>query len=242
MACNKSKWQTDELVATFLQGVRGAIPAAELQIEIINHIIQSWCPHPQRILDLGCGDGILGRFLLKQYPNAQITFVDFSEPMLEAAKKQLGAESQASIVKADFSSNSWIESIDSQQPVDIVVSGFAIHHLTDNRKKDLYKEVFNLLSRGGVFLNLEHVKSATPDVGSLFDNYLIDHLYRYNQTSDASKTKMEIAQIYYNRADKAENILASVQIQSEWLSRIGFTDVDCFFKVFELALFGGRKP
>jgi len=27
-----------------------------------------------------------------------------------------------------------------------------------------------------------------------------------------------------------------------WLQEIGFADVDCYFKIFELALFGGRKP
>jgi hypothetical protein len=26
------------------------------------------------------------------------------------------------------------------------------------------------------------------------------------------------------------------------LRDIGFVDVDCYFKVFELAVFGGRKP
>ena len=36
--------------------------------------------------------------------------------------------------------------------------------------------------------------------------------------------------------------MASVEDQCEWLREIGFADVDCFFKVFELAVFGGRKP
>jgi len=242
MTDKTSKWQTEELVKTFLQGVRGAIPAAGLQLEIINHIIQSWCPRPRRILDLGCGDGVLGRFLLEQYPDAHVTFADFSEPMLEATRKQIGNKVQATIVTADFSSKSWLESIGTQEPMDVVVSGFAIHHQSDQRKKELYMEVFNLLNNGGVFLNLEHVKSATPEVESLFDNYFIDHLHRFNQTTDTTKPRDEIAQTYYNRPDKDENILAPVQNQGEWLRSIGFTDVDCFFKVFELALFGGRKP
>ena len=242
MTDKKSKWQTDELAATFLQGVRGAIPAAGLQLEIINHIIQSWCPRPRRILDLGCGDGALGRFLLEQNPETHVIFADFSDPMLEAARKQIGNDARATIVKADFSSKSWLESIGNQEPVDVVVSGFAIHHQPDQRKKELYTEVFNLLNEGGVFLNLEHVASATPNVESLFDNYFIDHLHRFHQATDATKTRKEIAQVYYNRPDKEENILAAVQDQSEWLGNIGFADVDCFFKVFELALFGGRKP
>ena len=38
------------------------------------------------------------------------------------------------------------------------------------------------------------------------------------------------------------NILAPVELQCEWLRRIGFEDVDCYFKIFELAVFGGRRP
>jgi 16S rRNA G1207 methylase RsmC len=45
-----------------------------------------------------------------------------------------------------------------------------------------------------------------------------------------------------NRLDKSDNILAPVSAQCDWLSSIGYEDVDCFFKCFELAIFGGRKP
>jgi hypothetical protein len=53
--------------------------------------------------------------------------------------------------------------------------------------------------------------------------------------------RQELAATYYNRSDKDANILAPVEIQCEWLRAIGFTDVDCYFKAFELAVFGGRR-
>jgi tRNA (cmo5U34)-methyltransferase len=242
MTVTQSKWQTDELAATFLQGVRAAIPAAALQLELVSYIIESWCPQPFRVLDLGCGDGALGRFLLEQFPNTHMIFADFSEPMLEAARKQIKNKARATLVKADFSSQSWLDAVNAQGAIDVVVSGFAIHHQPDQRKKELYTEMFNLLSEDGVFLNLEHVASPTPNIANIFDNYFIDHLQRFHQDLDPTKSKEEIARGYYNRPDKEENILAPVQDQCEWLRNIGFTDVDCFFKVFELALFGGRKP
>jgi len=45
-----------------------------------------------------------------------------------------------------------------------------------------------------------------------------------------------------HRPDKAANILAPVETQCRWLRRIGFVEVDCYFKHFELAVFGGRRP
>ena len=42
-----------------LEGVRGAIPLAEAQIEIMLKVVQAWVPDLKMVLDLGCGDGIL---------------------------------------------------------------------------------------------------------------------------------------------------------------------------------------
>jgi len=45
-----------------------------------------------------------------------------------------------------------------------------------------------------------------------------------------------------DRPDKSANILAPVETQYRWLRRIGFVEVDCYFKHFELAVFGERRP
>jgi SAM-dependent methyltransferase len=237
----KSKWQTKELVKVFLEGVRGAIPGAALQMEVIGKITERWCDTPKRILDLGCGNGILGRFLLNRFPAAISLFVDFSDPMLGAVRQSTESLTNAIVEKVDFSSPQWIEIAEIHGPFDIVVSGFAIHHQPDERKKELYSEIFKLLVPGGVFLNLEHVASLTEAGEDLFDDFFIDHLYKFHVKTNLEADHEAIADEYYNRPDKKENILASVEDQCQWLKEIGFADVDCFFKVFELALFGGRK-
>jgi len=237
----KSKWQTKKLTHTFLEGVRGAIPGADLQLAVIGKIADRWCVTPKRILDLGCGNGILGQFLLARFLSANGLFLDFSDPMLDAARKNVGSLPNATVAKADFASPRWHDVARPHGPFDIVVSGFAIHHLPDKRKRDLYIEVFSLLTPGGIFLNLEHVSSATEAGQELFEDFFVDHLYDFHSRSDADVNRKTIADEYYNRTDKKENILAPVQDQCDWLRQIGFADVDCFFKVFELALFGGRK-
>jgi ubiquinone/menaquinone biosynthesis C-methylase UbiE len=236
-----SQWQTEPLAETYLKGVRVAIPAAALQLDIIQKIVTSWCPRLKNILDLGCGDGPLGRLLLKKFPSATVTLVDFSDPMLEAARNRLDDPKRAYIVKADFSSRKWLEPISDQAPFDVVVSGFAIHHQPDHRKQQLYKEIYQLLTDRGVFLNLEHVSSSTPAVEALFNSFFVDHLFSFHRRLNPNVKRNEIEKTYYNRPDKKENILAPVEKQCEWLRRIGFHDVDCYFRVFELALFGGRK-
>jgi ubiquinone/menaquinone biosynthesis C-methylase UbiE len=236
-----SKWQTKELSQTFLEGVQGAIPAANLQLEVLSKIVNMWCPLPSKILDLGCGDGALGRMLIDIYPTVHMIFADFSEPMLEALRRQIEGNQKTTVINTDFATPAWIKSFEAEKPFDVIVSGFAIHHQTDNRKKELYAEIYGLLREGGVFLNLEHISSATPSGGALFDSFFVDHLLRFHRDTTPSKTRQEIEEVYYQRPDKTENILAPVETQCQWLRDIGFQDVDCFFKVFELALFGGRK-
>jgi len=46
---------------------------------------------PTRILDAGCGTGLLTNVLSRTYPDAQITAVDFSEAMLKVASSQTAA-------------------------------------------------------------------------------------------------------------------------------------------------------
>ncbi len=53
---------------------------------------------------------------------------------------------------------------------------------------------------------------------------------------------MQIAREFFRRPDHNANVLASVEAQCEWMREIGYRDVDCFFKIFELAVFGGRRP
>lgn len=242
MTASDSLWRTQELSDTYLDGVRGAIPLAEAQIEVMLKVIDLWRPHPQRVVDLGCGDGILGRAVLERYPGAHVTFADFSEPMLAAAREKTRSHEAVQIVQVDFSSPDWQANLATSEGYDLVLSGYSIHHQPDERKRALYAEIYDLLAPGGVLLNLEHVASPTGAVGDMFDDYFIDHLYAFHLRSEADKSRHEVAQAYYTRPDKAENILALVETQCDWLREIGFADVDCFFKVFELALFGGRRP
>ena len=241
MTRNKSAWEIEENAREFLEFERSAVPGADLQFSVIGKIARQWCQNPSRILDLGCGDGVLGRFLLSIFPGAKCVFVDFSDAMLQAARENLKTLPGSEIFKADFSTPEWLSAVSPHKPFDIVISGFAIHHQPDGRKKEIYSEIYELLSPGGVFLNLEHVRSSTAEVEILFEEYYIDHLHNHHSISEPATTREEIAEGYQNRPDKEEDKLTHVWEQCVWLKEIGFGDVDCFFKLFEIALFGGRK-
>lgn len=235
-------WQSAALAAQFLSGVRGAIPLAQTQIDVMLRLAKAAQPEARSFLDLGCGDGILGHALMSAYPEAQAVFVDFSEAMIDAARQRVGEAANPVFLVQDYGPKGWQAALAAHGPFDVIVSGFSIHHQPDERKREVYAELYDLLNPGGIFLNLEHVQSPTRWLEAQFDDLMIDATYDYHLRTGGTQTRQQVADTFYYRPDKAANILAPVETQLTWLRDIGFTDVDCTLKIFELALFGGRKP
>ncbi len=237
-------WQNRTVAENFLTGVRGAIPFATEQINIALRVLDQLSIPIQHIADLGCGDGAIAHAILTHYPDAHVTAIDFSEPMLEQAAQRLQPfGDRATLMQADLYTSDWQASLDKQAvgTFDAVLSGYCIHHLPDDRKQALYREIFHRLRSGGCFLNIEHVASASPWIEALFNDTLVDSIYQWHQTQGDRRSRDEIGQTFVYREDKKANILAPVEVQCEWLRAIGFQQVDCFFKFFELAVFGGMR-
>ncbi len=171
----------------------------------------------KRVLDLGTGDGRLLALIRLNNQSVEGVALDFSDPMIEQAKKRFINDSNVSVVKHDFSLPLSAEKLGQ---FDAVVSSLAIHHLTHPRKKQLYTEIFTLLKPNGVFCNLEHVSSASENLHWKF----VKTIGWTPQMEDPS------------------NKLLDVQTQLQWLREIGFVDVDCFWKWLEIALLIGSKP
>src|SRR5215217_9037593 len=94
-------WQQEKTVQWFLDSVRGAIPFAREQFAVALQIVENGRQPVRRFLDLGAGNGVLSAVLLARYPAAEPVLVDFSPPMLAAAKERLASQgTQATFVRA----------------------------------------------------------------------------------------------------------------------------------------------
>jgi cyclopropane fatty-acyl-phospholipid synthase-like methyltransferase len=208
-----SEWQTIDHALAYLARADKLPHRTEGERVLIDQIPTD----ATRILDLGTGDGRLLSLVKMNRPEAEGVALDFSEPMLQQARKRFAHDRHVTVVKHDFSSP-----LPSAQLgcFDAVVSSLAIHHLAHTRKKELYEEVFDLLNPRGVFCNLEHVSSPTQNL----------HL-KYLAVSGLTP-----------ETEDPSNKLLNVETQLKWLRQIGFTDVDCYWKWLELALLIGFKP
>ena len=168
----------------------------------------------QRILDLGTGDGRLLALVKLAHPGAAAVAMDFSPAMLEAARRRFRGDSSVTILEHNLENP-----VPASGKFDAVVSSFAIHHLSHERKRSLYAEIYQLLTPDGVFCNLEHVASPTPQLHAEF----------LRQIRDSPET------------EDPSNKLLDVETQLAWLRATGFVDVDCQWKWRELALLTGRR-
>ena len=244
MPDHPSSWHPPDLAAKFLQNVRGAIPLSIEQIDMMLRLLTAARGERlENFLDLGCGDGVLSAAILDENPDARGCLVDFSEAALAAAREQLqGHADRVEFILADYAQPGWMSKIARAHPFDAVVSGFASQHSPADRKRALFGEIFQLLKPEGIFINIEHVASATRWTESIWDDYMIDAIFGQELRASADRSRAEIAREYYARAVQEAGAPAPLEVQCDWLREIGFENVDCYLKVLELAVFGGQRP
>ncbi|MGI8963336.1 MAG: class I SAM-dependent methyltransferase [Thermomicrobiales bacterium] len=231
-------WQQADTTANYHRS-RQAVPFAEAQFEIVERVLRAHEVEVLHMLDLGCGGGIATQAMIDRFPVSRAALVDFSEPMLDAARQRfVDTEVDRRIVPGDLLVNDWLAEVEQSAPFDLVVSRYAIHHLPHERKRSLYAETFDLLRPGGMFINIEHVQSPNAEYQAAFDRMLIEGIHGL---AEDRETIEDTERAYRNRQDADTNILAPVEDQCAWLRAIGFVDVDCSFKALELAVFGGRR-
>jgi tRNA (cmo5U34)-methyltransferase len=235
-------WKSESTVAYYLER-KASRPFLREQINVMLKVIKGLGRPVRRFMDLGCGDGILAAVILEEFPDSDGVLVDHSPPMLKAAEKELaGFAGRIHLCEADYGQASWVRSIEPYASLDLVVSGFSIHHQPDSSKRRLYSEIFELLRGGGMFVNQEHVASPTERLADLWDQTRVDSLYEQAVQRKLNKTRAVVEKEYFERPDREANLFSSVESQCQWLREIGYVEVDCFFKYFELAVFGGCRP
>ena len=123
------------------------------------------------------------------------------------------------------------------------MSGLAIHHLADERKRQLYLELFDLLAPGGIFLNDDMVAAPLllkDRFGAIMQRDIQD---QERAILGISRSIEEIQAEMKERLCVAPHHghIAPMRAQLGWLEEAGFKSVDCFWKYLDLAIFGGVK-
>jgi ubiquinone/menaquinone biosynthesis C-methylase UbiE len=98
-----------------------------------------------RILELGCGTGILTEQMLKACPGASVTGIDISPEMLDTARKKPHL-SGASFVACDIR-RAW-----PGRNYDAVVTSLCLHHVSPREREQIIGRAVRNLKPGGRFI------------------------------------------------------------------------------------------
>lgn len=203
-------WHNEDQVDTYLRRVDRIAPRAAGE-ELLTELLP---PNPTRLLDLGAGDGRLAALVLAACPTAsEAVLVDNSAPMIQRARERFASDQRVTVVDHDLA-----DPLPELGSFDVVVSGMALHHLEDPRKRSMFEEVVGALRPGGRFANLDVIASATPALHA-------DFLRALHRT-----------------ADDPEDRLAPVEDQLGWMRDAGLVEVDCLWRWRGLALMSGLRP
>jgi tRNA (cmo5U34)-methyltransferase len=238
-AGGEAAWQQAGLVGEFLQERQTLLPLLDVQEDLVRRIFERRGRQLRRFLDIGSGDGAMTQLLQSVAPQAGAVLVDFSEPMLARAAGRLGepgARWQA--LRADLSGATWREALHAG-PFDAAVSSYAIHHLTSERKRGLFGELYELLEPGGMFLNMDVVTVEGPLQG-LFDEEMARNAIHAEHVRGGTRSDEEVAEQFL--CDEDEDRPDSAENQLRWLREAGFVEVELHFKWAESAIYGGVRP
>jgi ubiquinone/menaquinone biosynthesis C-methylase UbiE len=224
-------WQRGELAEEFLEHRQALLPLLDVQEDLVRRLFERHGRPVERFLDIGSGDGPMSELVRSLAPGAEAVLVDFSEPMLARAGARLGAEGWTA-VRGDLSTPAWQDGLP-EGTYDAAVSSYAIHHLTAERKRALFAEIYARLAPGAMFVNMDVVVIGGPLAG-LFDEQILANAAAIHPDSEQDRGE-PFDDHSEDRPDPAADQLA-------WLREAGFEDVDVQFKWAEGAIFAAVKP
>ncbi len=164
------------------------------------------------VLDLGCGTGHGMGLILDRFPNAYVTGVDFSQEMILAARQKLSSfKERFDLIETD------LVNFETDKTFDVIISAVTIHNLPHEEKALIFRKIYSLLNKDGIFVNGDFIEGENKET-----NDLIKKEYREYLEANLSG---EMLKKWLKHAFE-EDAPMKFSEQTELLKRIGFKKVN----------------
>lgn len=236
----ESEWVDAEFVNDYLDTVEIGIPQRKRMFELTKSFYNNFLGEGKgnRLLDLGCGDGILTEEILSIDSTSSATLVDMSAEMLDKARVRFQGRDNIQYIQTTFQ-ELMVSGIDLPK-FDFVMSSLAIHHLPLPQKKELFRFIRAHLNEGGYFVNIDCILPPTEALEEwylkLWDEWLS------KRCSDKAQVEGFVKQIYdHHMENEHHRNLDTIWSQLQALEELGFQNVDCIFKDGVLTIYCGKR-
>jgi tRNA (cmo5U34)-methyltransferase len=232
---NAAIWKTDQGIALWKSVAGDQERRRAEQRRLMAELLPFADDEPFLFVDLGAGMGAAARTVLDRYPAAQAILADFSPQMMEEGSQVLAPyEGRYRYVEFDLGCGDWPAGI--PDSVSAVISSLCVHHLPDDRKQQLFGEIFARLAPGGWYLNFDPVGPEDPVVEAAW--------LRANDRRDPAAAQKRANRTPQQQAHYENHIRYIIPLapQIEFLRAAGFEGVDVYWKELDYVIYGGRRP
>lgn len=172
---------------------------------------------PRRVLDVGCGHGVIAARLLRELEDVTLVGVDGSPPMLELAAETLAPfAGRVELAQVDF---------ETMAPGDIPGGPFgvafavqSIHNASDEGKKRALAGIRAALAPGGLFVLVDRILLASRDLFPVYATVWRTQGPEYYGQQREGNTYEEHDRGRAERGDKP----GSLEQNLLWLREVGF--------------------
>lgn len=107
-------------------------------------------PNAKTLLDLGCGTGLELDEIFKRVPDIKVTGIDLTAAMLEKLREKQ-PDKKMNLICGDYFT------VPFGEEYDCAVSFQTMHHFKKDKKRELYKKIFDALTAGGVYIECDYM-------------------------------------------------------------------------------------
>ena len=135
-----TKWDLEKLATEYDDIAAKTVPDME---QFYGAVTDALPEESEKVLELGCGTGILTKRIRQTHPDTAVTCIDSSEAMLAAAR-QKPELSGVTLIQGDIR-EPWPDG-----PYDAVASTFCLLALEPDEQRSVLKRAYDSLRPGGV--------------------------------------------------------------------------------------------
>lgn len=195
------------------------IPFYSVQRDVIVALITAPKDAPLRILDLGCGPGLLAERVFTEFPRAQLTLFDLTPEMIAAARSRLDDDSRVVYRLGDFRFD------DIGLNYDVILASLSLHHLEGRERPQFAKRLRRSLAAGGQLITSEVI----------IDESLSVRERQYQAWRQFMTSQGEDGGAWYQKHLAKDH---PVEL-STWLGQLtnaGFASAGCFWRYLNFAV------
>jgi tRNA (cmo5U34)-methyltransferase len=179
------------------------------------------------VLDLGGGTGALAAAIAARFPDVDVEIWDTDPEMLTIARERCARfGDRVRYVERSFT--------DPLPACDVVAACIALHHVKDMAvKAGIYRNIFQALRPGGIFVNADTAVCATP--------VLRAHAFkRWAETMRPHGIDERAANAHF-ASWAHEDYYPPLMTEMKMLEAAGFAEPECFWRDAAAVVFGAVK-